>query len=99
MLAPLSGIDTKLKAGVQQQSFPYPTVYQNRFCKLFSALMAKSWAQTLSFQSVTDKKRQIFFAPGGARSLSLTKIGVVIQEVHTILVPLKCFASDVHFRR
>jgi len=49
-------------------------------------------SQTLSFISVTDKKNikhQTFCSPGGVRSPSPTKLGMVIEEVRPILGGLR----------
>jgi len=54
----------------------------------FKAIMAKWHSQAL-FESVTDKKRRTFSPPGGARYPSSTKLGMVIEEVRTLLAPRK----------
>jgi len=48
----ISGVRRKLKAYVQLQTFPYPTM--SKVFLYFNAFTVKSCAQTLSFKSVTN---------------------------------------------
>ena len=90
MLSPIGNSLTKLNTGAQLQTFPYPTsksfLYSNAF-------MAKSGAQTLTFKSVTnrqtDKKLNVFGHPGGGWNPSPTTLGMVVEDLDHVLVPLK----------
>jgi len=53
--------ETRLNAGAQLQAFPFPMT--RRSFPHSNALMAKSSSQTLSFNSVTDKKNIKLFRP------------------------------------
>ena len=63
----------KLSTGAELQTFPYPTASKSFLCS--NAFMAKSGAQSLTFNSVTDKqtdrqtdrqkKLNVFGHPGG----------------------------------
>ena len=71
--------------------------HQNRF--LYSNdIWTKSLAQTMSFNNVTDrqtdrqtKELNVFASPGGARSPSPTKLGMVIEDLEHVLAPPKRF--------
>ena len=90
-VAPPSVAETKLNAGAHLQTFPYPTT--PRSFSYSNAFMAKWRSQTLSFKKRDgqtknkQKKHQTFSSPGGARNPSPTKLGMVIEEVRTFLVP------------
>ena len=58
--------------------------------------MAKSDAQALTFNSVTNKdiqtdkqKTQRFWPPGAGQNPSLTKFGMVIEDFEHVLAPQK----------
>jgi len=77
-----------LNAGERLQTFPYPTIP-----RLFPHSKAFTVnAQTLLFESVTDKQKNNkninFFDPGGTRYPRPTKLGMVIEDVRTLLAPL-----------
>ena len=83
-MVPPCGAQTKLNAGAQPQTFPYPTaskafLYLNTFMT-----KSKSLAQPLPFKSVTDKQtiKHRTFSPPPARRLRT-------EEVHTTLAPQK----------
>ena len=63
-----------------------------------NAFVAKSGAQTLTFKSVTDRQtnRQtdkktlsVFGRPGGGRNPSITRLGMVIEDLKHVLAALK----------
>jgi len=64
--------------------------------------MAKSGVQSLTFKSVTnrqidkqtDKKLNVFRRPGGGRNPIPMKLGMVIENLEHVLVPLKLLGSD-----
>ena len=60
--------------------------------------MAKSGAQTLTFKSVTDgqtdQKTQRFWPPRRRVKSEPTKLGMVIEDLEHVLVPLKLLGSD-----
>jgi len=68
-MSPFSGIQRKLNAGAQLQTFPYATVSKPFLYS--SSFTAKSYTETPSFKSVTDRqtnqqtKTQRFGHPGG----------------------------------
>jgi len=92
VMNPSSIVETKLNAGAHLQSFPYPAPWS---FSNSNALMAKWRSQTLSFKSATDirtkkkTKTSKFFAPGDVPCPSRTKLGFVIQQIRSILAPLK----------
>jgi len=65
VLSPIGNSLTKLNAGAQPQTFPYPTASKSFLYS--NAFMANSGAQSLTFKSVTnrqtDKKTQRFWPP------------------------------------
>ena len=69
-LSPTGNSLTKLNTGAQLQTFPYPTA--SKSFQYSNAFVAKSGAQSLTFQRVTnkankqtDKKLNVFGHPGG----------------------------------
>jgi len=78
------------------QTFPYPSV-PNLFLNSNSFMVI--WrSQTLSFQKHDGQKHQTFCSPGGVRSPSPTKLGMVIEEVCSILGGLKHVPSDSSYK-
>jgi len=79
----------------------YPTI--PRSFPNFNALMAKWHSQTFKSWR-TNKQRLNFFSPVGMRYPSPTKLIMVIEEVHTFLVPPKyirlwlSFAARGHWK-
>jgi len=77
------------------QKLPCPTI--PRSFRNSKAFTAKWRSQSLLFESVTDKqktqknqqKHRTFLPPGGARYPSPTELGMVIEEVRTLLAPRK----------
>jgi len=68
VVAPTSSAETKLNMGAQLQNFPYPKMSKTLLSS--NAFWAKSFSQTLSFTSITDrqetdKKLKIFGSPSG----------------------------------
>jgi len=93
-MAPPSVVETYLNAGAHLQTFPYPT--KPRSLPSSNAFMAKWRSQTSKFliphlhQQKRDKQKNYFaLPPGGVGCQSPTKLCMVIEEVLTILAPLK----------
>jgi len=83
VLAPLSGVETKLNVDAQRQTFPYPTILKslllvssNAFCMKFS--------DTLLFKSTTHRqtKTNIFGSPSSVQSI---RLGMVIEDLEHFL--------------
>ena len=69
-----SGIETKLNVGTQLQTFPYPKISKP----------SKAW------QKNTQTEVNTFGSPGGVQRLSLTELGMVIEDLEYILALQKC---------
>jgi len=95
VVAPPSGIETKLNVDAQLQTFPYPTISKPLLSSNAFWVMS---SQTMLFKSMTDKltdkKNQHFWLPGGVQSPSPTRFGRVIEDLEHVHKPLKQLGPD-----
>ena len=106
-MAPPSGAKTKLNTCAHERTFPYPTKSKSFLQAYSNDIWTKSLAQTMSFNSMTDRQRDrqtdkklnVFASPGGARSPSPTKLGMVIEDLEHVLASPNIFRSEVQYCR
>lgn len=87
-VAPSGGTDRELNADSRLRTFLYPTISNSFMCS--SALMLKSRSHTVvqkRDEQIKNKKHRTFHPSGIRRSPSHAKLGMVIEDVHTIFAP------------
>ena len=88
---------TKFNMGAQLQTFPYPTISKALLSS--NAFWAKSFSQTLSFISVTDRqtKNSTFLVPSDSCKVQAPpNLDMVIEDLEHVLAPLKRLGSNAY---
>jgi len=101
VMSPVGGNLRKLNTDAQLQTFPYPMASKSFLYS--NAFMAKSGAQYLTFNSVTDKqtetKNSTFLATPAAGEIRAPPNGMVIEDLEHVLAPPKLLGTDAQFGR